>query len=114
MGKKNSQKTQKLLDSASHRSRDSGQFLTNSNIAELLATQSRDCTDATSEEAAHLIQEDRSWTEFSGVGLYLEKLIRGWIQNPPALPEPSEIREGFFHCLKPRPFWQPVLRGQGL
>jgi hypothetical protein len=40
MGKKNSKKTQKLLDSAPHRSRDSGQFLTNSNIAELLDTQS--------------------------------------------------------------------------
>ena len=40
MGKKNSKKTGKLLDSVPHRLIDSGQFLTNSNIAALLATQS--------------------------------------------------------------------------
>jgi hypothetical protein len=40
MGKKHSKKTEKLLDSAPHRSLDSGQFLTNSNIAELLANHS--------------------------------------------------------------------------
>jgi hypothetical protein len=40
MGKKNSKKTGKLLDFAPRRSLDSGRFLTNSNIAELLAAQS--------------------------------------------------------------------------
>jgi hypothetical protein len=43
MGEKNNAKTGNLLDSAPHgphRSVDSGQFLTNSNIAELLAAQS--------------------------------------------------------------------------
>jgi len=39
-GENNGKKTRKLVDSAPHRSLDSGQFLTNSNIAELLATQS--------------------------------------------------------------------------
>jgi hypothetical protein len=42
------------------------------------------------------MKKDRSLSEFSGVGPYLQKLIRGWIRNPPELPEPSEIREGFF------------------
>jgi histidinol phosphatase-like PHP family hydrolase len=64
-----------------------------------------------------LIKEDRSLTEFSGVGPYLEKLIRGWIQNPPALPEPSEIREGFFTLpqaqavLATSPAWASSLKG---
>jgi hypothetical protein len=40
MGKKNNTKTGKLIDSAPQRSLDSGQFLANSNIAELSAAQS--------------------------------------------------------------------------
>jgi DNA polymerase (family 10) len=64
-----------------------------------------------------LINEDRSLTEFSGVGPYLEKLIRGWIKNPPELPEPSKIREGFFTLpqaqavLATRPAWASSLKG---
>ena len=40
MGKENDKETGKLLESAPHRSLNSGRFLTNSNIDELLATQS--------------------------------------------------------------------------
>ena len=69
-----------------------------------------------------MIDEDRSLTEFSGtefsgVGPYLEKLIRGWIKNPPELPEPSKIREGFFRLpqaqavLATSPAWAISLKG---
>jgi hypothetical protein len=135
MGEKNNAKTGNLLDSAPHgphRSVDSGQFLTNSNIAELLAAQSETAPMALQKalrrawrraflwpgQAAHLINEDRSLTEFSGVGPYLEKLIRGWIKNPPELPEPSKIREGFFTLpqaqavLATRPAWASSLKGR--
>ena len=50
-------------------------------------------------------------------GPYLEKLIRGWIKNPPELPKPSKIREGFFTLpqaqavLATRPAWASSLKG---
>jgi hypothetical protein len=131
MDKEHSKKTGKLLDSAPHRSLDSGQFLSNSNIAELLATQSETARMPVQkalrrasrraflwpEEAAQLINEDRSLTEFSGVGPSLEKHTRGWIKNPPELPEPSEIRAGFFtlpqahSVLATSPAWASSLKG---
>jgi hypothetical protein len=128
MGKKHCKRTGKLLDSAPHRSLDSGQFLTNSNIAELLANQSETARMPLQkalrgasrraflwpEEAAQLMKKDRSLTEFSGVGPYLEKLIRGWIKNPLELREPSEIREGFLQAqavLATSPAWASSLKG---
>jgi hypothetical protein len=66
------------------------------------------------EEAADLIREGRSLTEFSGVGPYLEKLIRGWLENPPENPPPPEIRQNFLTLPKARallsanPVWHQV------
>ena len=47
------------------------------------------------EEAATLLEQGRSITELPSVGPYLAALISGWIQKPPALAEPPEIRRGF-------------------
>src|ERR1051326_2295210 len=84
-------------------------FLDNSTIADLLATQAETAQYPLKkafrrasrrafiwpEEAAHLVKERRSLTELSGVGPYLEKLIRRWIEDPPALAEPPAIRKDF-------------------
>jgi hypothetical protein len=47
------------------------------------------------DEASQLLRERRSLTELPSVGPYLEKIIRRWIENPPAVPAPPEIRNGF-------------------
>jgi histidinol phosphatase-like PHP family hydrolase len=54
------------------------------------------------EEAFQLIQERRSLTEFSGIGPYLEKLIRRWVEHPPDVPEPPAIRNGFLTMAQAR------------
>jgi hypothetical protein len=52
------------------------------------------------EEAAQLIKEDRSLTGFSGVGPYLEKLIRGWIKNPPEASRTFRDPRRFFYTVR--------------
>src|ERR1700686_3343009 len=47
------------------------------------------------EEASQLLRERRSLTELPGIGPYLEKIIRRWIENPPAVKAPPEIRTAF-------------------
>jgi hypothetical protein len=47
------------------------------------------------EEASQLLRERRSLTELPGIGPYLEKIIRRWIENPPAVKASPEIRTGF-------------------
>ena len=47
------------------------------------------------EEAADLRLAGRSLTELPAVGPYLEKVIGRWIENPPVVPEASDIRKGF-------------------
>src|ERR1700732_3393498 len=47
------------------------------------------------DKAAQLLRERRSLTELAGVGPYLEKIIRRWIENPPPVAAPPEIRRGF-------------------
>ena len=84
--------------------------LTNSDIAELLATEAQTAKQPLQkalrraarrafiwpEEAAQLLRENRSLQELSGVGPSLEKLIHRWIERAPQVPEPPEIRCGFF------------------
>jgi PHP domain len=47
------------------------------------------------EEAIDLIKEGRSLTELPGIGPHLSRIIHGWIEKPPPVPEPPEIRKGF-------------------
>src|SRR6266550_3700724 len=86
------------------------EFVSNSSIAELLAIEAETAKQPLQkalrraarraflwpEEAAQLIREHRSLEELSGVGPSLSRIIRRWIENPPCVPEPPEIRKGFF------------------
>ncbi len=47
------------------------------------------------EEAASLLKSGRSLTELPAVGPTLANLIVGWIEDPPLVIEPPEIRRGF-------------------
>ena len=107
------------------------QFLTNADIAELLATEAETATQPLQkalrrasrkaflwpEEAAQLIQQGRSLEEFAGVGPYLNKIIRRWIEHTPAVPQPPEIRNDFLTILQARsalagkPSWLKALKG---
>ncbi len=85
------------------------EFLTNSDIAELLATEAEAAKQPLqkalrrasrkaflwSEEAAQLIQQGRTLEELPGVGPYLSKVIRHWIEHPPLVPLTPEIRKDF-------------------
>jgi histidinol phosphatase-like PHP family hydrolase len=106
--------------------------LTNSSIAELLANEAEFAPAPLNkafrrasrrsflwpEEATDILKDGRSLTDLPGVGPYLEKVIRGWIENPPKLPgPPPEIRRGFFtlssarELLARKPAWLRKPRG---
>jgi histidinol phosphatase-like PHP family hydrolase len=84
-------------------------MLKNSGIAELLARESEDASRFVQkalrraarlsfiwpEEAAALLAEKRSLTEFPGVGPHLERIIRGWIESTPPIPKNPPIRSDF-------------------
>jgi hypothetical protein len=84
--------------------------LTNGQIAELLAIAGDDAKPPLNrayrrasreallweEEAACLYQEGRLLTELPGVGPYLERIIRGWIEVSPIVGSPPATREKFF------------------
>jgi histidinol phosphatase-like PHP family hydrolase len=106
-------------------------FLPNSAIAELLAV----AADAAKmplqkalrrasrkalmwgEEAALIVQEDRSLTELPAVGSTLSRMIRNWIEDPPSVPEVPEIRAQFLTATEARviltnkPNWAKGLKG---
>ena len=69
------------------------------------------------EQAADVLAAGRSLTELAGVGPYLENLIRGWLQDPPPVPESSDLRKGFLTIPEARailhlaPSWSAALRG---
>ena len=69
------------------------------------------------EEAEDILSQSRSLTELSGVGPYISKLIQRWIEHPPAIPAPPEIRRHFLtwteavRALKAKPEWAPQLKG---
>ena len=105
--------------------------LTNIEIAELLATEAEGSKQPLqkalrrasrkaflwSEEAAQLLREGRSLEELRGIGPFLDKLIRRWIDKPPLVPEAPEIRSGFLSIPQARavlaknPSWSKQLKG---
>jgi histidinol phosphatase-like PHP family hydrolase len=69
------------------------------------------------EEAADLLQQHRSLTELSAVGPYLARIIDGWTNHPPAVPESPPIRRGFLtfteagQALTAKPSWLRAVKG---
>ena len=69
------------------------------------------------EEAVEIIQDGRSLIELPGVGPHLNRIIRGWIENPPPIPKPPEIRKAFLTLpqsraiLAEQPEWSKAVRG---
>lgn len=106
-------------------------YLTNSEIAELLARKAESATMPASralrrasrrafmwpEEAAKVLAAGRSLTELANVGPYIESLIERWLDNPPRVPEPPEIRRQFLTStdanteLATKPDWLHSVRG---
>jgi DNA polymerase (family 10) len=106
-------------------------LLTNSDIAELLATAAETAKQPLQkalrrasrkaflwpEEAAQMVLEGRSLEELAGVGPSLNGIIRRWIQDPPDVPKPPEIRAGFLTALRSRkileanPSWLHGVKG---
>ncbi|HET6145653.1 MAG TPA: PHP domain-containing protein [Candidatus Acidoferrales bacterium] len=106
-------------------------MLKNSDIANLLAAESETAQQPLQkayrraarraflwpEEAHKLLQSNRSLTEFSGVGPFLEKRIWRWIDSPPKLPDVPATRSGFISipeaqaALAKKPEWLSGIRG---
>jgi histidinol phosphatase-like PHP family hydrolase len=69
------------------------------------------------EEAVVMVEEDRVLTELPGVGPSLNKIIRRWIDDPPDVPTPPEIRAHFLTltdaraALAKQPTWSPEVKG---
>ena len=114
------------------RSKRSGKHeLTNSDIAELLAIEAESANRTLQRalrragraafswpvEAAELQRQGRSLTEFAGIGPFLEKLLKRWMADPPAMNSAAEIRRDFFTwsktqaILERHPGWRTGLRG---
>ena len=91
-------------------------MLKNSQIAELLAIESeraqgyvQQALRAASrrafmwtEEAAELIRQGRALTELPNVGPRIQGLIERWIDDPPELPAPPELRRQFLTATEAR------------
>jgi putative hydrolase len=83
--------------------------LTNAEIGDLLWSAGRDETDHRRRalerasraarfwpaEASDLAAAGRSLTELRAVGPWVAARIQGWLEDPPAVPEPDETRRGF-------------------
>ncbi len=69
------------------------------------------------EEAAALVRGNRPLTDLPGVGPTLSRIIRGWIEHPPEVPNPPEIRKRFLTVVEARralakqPAWSAGLTG---
>jgi histidinol phosphatase-like PHP family hydrolase len=69
------------------------------------------------EEAEDIVSQSRALTELSGVGPYISKLIQRWVECPPAIADPPEIRRHFLswteavRVLKVKPEWARQLKG---
>jgi histidinol phosphatase-like PHP family hydrolase len=69
------------------------------------------------EEASVMLRERRSLTELPGVGPTLSRHIRKWIENPPSVPPPPDIRAQFLTLTEARatlaekPDWSAGLKG---
>jgi len=106
-------------------------ILTNADIAELLAVAAQSAKQPLQkalrrasrkaflwpEEASEIAREERSLEELPGVGPSLNRIIRRWIQDPPDVPKPPEIRAGFLTALRAReileanPSWLKGVKG---
>ncbi len=105
--------------------------LTNAEIAELLAVEAQSAKMPTQkalrrasrralmwdEQASSLFRQGRSLTELTAVGPYIEKLITRWMEKPPAVPKPPEIRRQFLTITQARailarkPDWLRSVKG---
>jgi len=105
--------------------------LNNSDIAELLALEAENASHFVQralrrasrraflwdEEATDLVEQNRSLTELSGIGPYIEKLLMRWIEDPPRVPKPPAIRRDFLTipqaraALAKNPAWLRELKG---
>src|SRR5512132_23052 len=105
--------------------------LSNTDIAELLAQQAERETGILSrafrraarsaflwpEEVSHLVAQNRSLTELCGIGPFIEKQIRQWIEEPRRSKTAPAIRRDFLslaearRLLATRPAWTKKLRG---
>lgn len=104
--------------------------LTNAQLSELLLLAAREETIAHRQavlaraarlafywpvEASSSLGDERSLTELRGVGPWIARRIRAWLEDPPAIPEPDELRRGFLTYAEARaivsahPEWQPAL-----
>ncbi len=69
------------------------------------------------EEAAEILRAGRSLTDLAGVGPYIERVIKDWLQDPPAVPIPPPIRRNFFTyadtqtILGKKPTWLASIKG---
>ena len=106
-------------------------FLDNHAIAELLALEAETKKPPTSkamrrasrlahlwpEEAADLAGERRSLTELQGVGPFIEQVVLRWLDNPPKVPKPPQIRKDFLtltqaqEILSKNPAWLKGIKG---
>ncbi len=105
--------------------------LTNADISELLATEAERASQPLrkafrraarkaflwTDEASKLYEERRSLTELPGIGPYLEKIVRRWLEHPPLVPDPPDIRRNFLtwtqaHAiLQNAPSWSQSVKG---
>jgi len=105
--------------------------LDNGSIAELLAREAEKATDTLKRafkraaraaflwplEASEMLERGQSLTELAGIGPYMERVLRGWIEQPPGSIEPPPIRRNFLTLAKARkilakhPKWLEKYRG---
>jgi histidinol phosphatase-like PHP family hydrolase len=105
--------------------------LNNSCVAELLALEAENASHFVQralrrasrkaflwdEEATDLVEQNRSLTELSGIGPYIEKLMMRWIEDPPRVSNPPAIRKDFLTipqagaALARKPAWLGELKG---
>ena len=69
------------------------------------------------EELAALAGRSESLTGLARVGPWIESLVRSWLDDPPEVPDPPEVRRGFMtvaearRVLAPDPTWRSEVRG---
>jgi putative hydrolase len=69
------------------------------------------------EEAMAVASAGRTLTELRSVGPWIARTIHAWLEDPPPVPEPTPLRQGFMSLAEARavlaahPDWRPALRG---
>ncbi len=69
------------------------------------------------EEAGDIVGSGRSLTELTGVGPYIERVIKDWIEKPSTLPTPPPVRRNFLTyadtqvILAKKPTWLMGIKG---